>query len=126
MSRIQPFLKKQKTAPFIPCCDNVFLLNLAIGDLGYFSYKFFRIYTSFLANFSRLGNLVGKKLLNFVQIVMSNDIDLPVRQAAVIYLKNMVSDTDETNDLIYLFFGNLSTPFVRIAAKAIRSLTEDL
>jgi hypothetical protein len=23
---------------------------------------------------------------------MSNDIDLPVRQAAVIYLKNMVSD----------------------------------
>jgi hypothetical protein len=28
---------------------------------------------------------------------MSNDIDLPVRQAAVIYLKNMVSDTDETN-----------------------------
>ncbi len=44
---------------------------------------------------------------------MSNDIDLPVRQAAVIYLKNMVSDTDETNDLIYLFFGNLSTLFMK-------------
>jgi hypothetical protein len=41
---------------------------------------------------------------------MSNDIDLPVRQAAVIYLKNMVSDTDETNDLK---FGNLSTPFLK-------------
>jgi hypothetical protein len=35
---------------------------------------------------------------------MSNDIDLPVRQAAVIYLKNMVSDAAEMNDLISLFW----------------------
>ena len=27
------------------------------------------------------------------QVVMSNEVELPVRQAAVIYLKNMVSDT---------------------------------
>jgi hypothetical protein len=40
---------------------------------------------------------------------MSNDIDLPVRQAAVIYLKNMVSDTDETNDLISLLWKLINT-----------------
>jgi hypothetical protein len=40
---------------------------------------------------------------------MSNDIDLPVRQAAVIYLKNMVSDTEETNDLISLFCKFINT-----------------
>ena len=27
----------------------------------------------------------------FYQVVMSNEVELPVRQAAVIYLKNMVS-----------------------------------
>jgi hypothetical protein len=41
---------------------------------------------------------------------MSNDIDLPVRQAAVIYLKNMVSDTGaETNDLISLLWKFINT-----------------
>ena len=35
--------------------------------------------------------LVIMMILN--QVVMSNEVELPVRQAAVIYLKNMVSDT---------------------------------
>ena len=40
----------------------------------------------------------------FYQVVMSNEVELPVRQAAVIYLKNMVSG----NHLILLHFLNLS------------------
>jgi hypothetical protein len=43
---------------------------------------------------------------------MSNDIDLPVRQAAVIYLKNMVSDAEETV-ILSIFFENLSTTFIK-------------
>ena len=34
------------------------------------------------------------------QVVMSNEVELPVRQAAVIYLKNMVSDTHSHQSLL--------------------------
>jgi hypothetical protein len=56
---------------------------------------------------------------------MSNDIDLPVRQAAVIYLKNMVSDKQKRT-ILYIFFGNLSAPFIKRIADKASSLTEGL